>query len=619
MEFLDMMRRTNLTAASTYFQPRRHKSNATYLAKDPEYKPSQIDYVLNKSVSEAASAVLPKRTSRPLRKRVVSTRTKNIYAHRQNNFQNMNSQQRKVLSGKTNSTVTMPSKDLAGEPIVSSGQLLSAWNAFLAQKFATPPADSHRQRETTVSQEDHLSDSELEECLKALKSGKAPGHAYKLLSAVIARRLHIQLEPLIPDSQAGFRPAREFSEPFEILRGVLQGDIFSPVAFIIGPMRIFALHDIPNSGVTVGSPPYQVTISRLEYADDAGLQLTSGSKDDAAMEISVPKTKAMHIHSKERVSKTTEAECLHHPSTANTRSRTGTLADKEVQRQKRLAKEKKRPHLTLQGQQLENVHAFDYFGSRMQCDGDQEADVNYRMAIAQTRFSSLQHIWRDHRLPNSLKVRLYKSSVCSTLTHSCEAWDLTRDVTRMINGFNSRCLQVITKKHFQDTATNPDHNLMLTIRRRRLRYIGHILRMDPSRLVRRTLEAYVCGGDIPPEGSLLMDCEPLSFEHGQSAGQGTVSDGDRVRWGPGAVRPVGGRRDEPTPKDELHRLWRDNVGIRPRYAERGAPASRSLTPDIDRRIMIGHGKLRQVHPEMQTTAEFTTPSCGRIGVCMQEK
>ncbi|KAI8511056.1 hypothetical protein Bbelb_119720, partial [Branchiostoma belcheri] len=27
-------------------------------------------------------------------------------------------------------------------------------------------------------------------------------------------------------------------------------------------------------------------------------------------------------------------------------------------------------------------------------------------------------------------------------------------------------------------------------------------------------------------------------------------------------------------EDELHRLWRDHIGIRPRYAGRGAPASR---------------------------------------------
>ena len=33
-------------------------------------------------------------------------------------------------------------------------------------------------------------------------------HAYKLLSAVIAKRLSLELQPILPDSQAGFRPAR---------------------------------------------------------------------------------------------------------------------------------------------------------------------------------------------------------------------------------------------------------------------------------------------------------------------------------------------------------------------------------------------------------------------------
>ncbi|KAI8508122.1 hypothetical protein Bbelb_143620 [Branchiostoma belcheri] len=46
--------------------------------------------------------------------------------------------------------------------------------------------------------------------------------------------------------------------------------------------------------------------------------------------------------------------------------------------------------------------------------------------------------------------------------------------------------------------------------------------------------------------------------------------------------------------DELHRLWRDHVGIRPRYAGRGAPASRSLTFDINNtatlRVSINNNK-----------------------------
>ena len=72
--------------------------------------------------------------------------------------------------------------------------------------------------------------------------------------------------------------------------------------------------------------PHQVTVSNLEYADDAGLlnenteeasqrvtTISIGSKRDAAkrdaaMVISTTKTKTMHIHKKVRVTAATEAE-----------------------------------------------------------------------------------------------------------------------------------------------------------------------------------------------------------------------------------------------------------------------------------------------------------------------
>ena len=71
-------------------------------------------------------------------------------------------------------------------------------------------------------------------------------------------------------------------------------------------------------------------------------------------------------------------------------------------------------------------------------------DVRHRMDIAQAVFGSLSRLWTDHRLSRETKLRLYRLSVCSSLTHCCTAWALTRQVTRMINGFNSRCLDVIT-------------------------------------------------------------------------------------------------------------------------------------------------------------------------------
>ena len=136
---------------------------------------------------------------------------------------------------------------------------------------------------------------------------------------------------------------------------------------------------------------------------------------------------------------------------------------------------------------LGNVYSFEYLGSRLQGDGDDEADVRYRMDIAQAAFASLSHLWTDHRLSRSLKLRLYNLCVCSTLTHSCEAWNLTKAVSRILNGFNNRCLHVITGEEYRVTAISPAYNLLLSVRQRRLRYLGRLLRLPLDSVVRRTL------------------------------------------------------------------------------------------------------------------------------------
>ena len=599
----------------------------------------------------------------------------------------------RVLSGKRNGDFVMPTKTLTGQPLVTNGQLLEEWENFLGDKFAKPDADNARSLESLVAEDDALSDDELTACLKALRSGKAAGwdnvpaeayqastaastelfricrlmwrtenipeelvrgmfimlhkkgtrddyrnyraicllcHSYKLLSAVVARRLMTSLEGHLPDTQAGFRPARGCrdnvcalkwfismilregrqaiitfidytaafdseshlfldealaeagvsgkvrrvvraifvaatgavrvrqadgsvvtSAVFNIARGVLQGDIFSPIAFIAGLDRVFRLHDVPNSGVVVGEGEYATLMSKFEYADDAALvdedaetatkrvtAIAEGSLRDAAMVISVPKSKAMHVHAATRVSSTKEHEVealrLKHKCDAcgrtfptqrgmkihvarwcdgglTQRSRRGSLADKAVKTTKRRAAEALRRRVSVGQEELENVYAFDYLGARLQSDGADEADVLHRMAIAQATFSSLSNVWSDHRLSRNLKLRTYSLAVCSTLTHASEAWTLTGPVMRSINGFNSRCLHVITGEDYRVTATTSAYNLLLAIRQRRLRYLGHILRMPTCRIVRRALMALCEGGTRYPEGSLFMDCPDMDL------------------------------------------------------------------------------------------------------------
>ena len=64
---------------------------------------------------------------------------------------------------------------------------------------------------------------------------------------------------------------------------------------------------------------------------------------------------------------------------------------------------------------------------------------------------------------------------------------------------------------YRVTATAPEYDLLLAIRQRRLRYLGHILRMPESRVVRRALVALAKGGSVYPKGSLFMDCQTMKF------------------------------------------------------------------------------------------------------------
>ena len=157
---------------------------------------------------------------------------------------------------------------------------------------------------------------------------------------------------------------------------------------------------------------------------------------------------------------------------------------------------------------LDNVLHFEYLGSRLQCDGDDEADVSHRMDIAQSAFGSL---WTDHRLSRATKLKLYRLSVCSSLTHCCTAWTITSTVVRRINGFNSRCQHVITGEDCRTSATAPVYDMVLAVRKQRLRYLGHLMRLPADRVVWRSLMALVKGGAYYPEGSLFSDCEDVGL------------------------------------------------------------------------------------------------------------
>ena len=143
--------------------------------------------------------------------------------------------------------------------------------------------------------------------------------------------------------------------------------------------------------------------------------------------------------------------------------------------------------------------------------------------MAKARAGTMRHVWSPD-LKMDLKVRLYITSCCSMMVYGSEAWLLDEHARRCINGANAYMLSHITgrTKHDEATVAKTTFNIMAWIRARRLKWVGHILRLDDKRLVKQTLKVIF---DNRREGDILMDvADGLSWKQLQKQA------GDRDGW-----------------------------------------------------------------------------------------
>ena len=91
------------------------------------------------------------------------------------------------------------------------------------------------------------------------------------------------------------------------------------------------------------------------------------------------------------------------------------------------------------------------------------------------------------------------------MSYSSEAWQITDKVAKKVNGVNSKMLSLITKRSIHEEARTPTFDVVEFIKARRWEYLGHILRMDQNRALRRF--AIELSADTAPfkQGSLMSE------------------------------------------------------------------------------------------------------------------
>ena len=312
------------------------------------------------------------------------------------------------------------------------------------------------------------------------------------------------------------------SEPFPIRRGVLQGDILSPVLFIMCLNSIWCRSEEPNDGWQISE---EWCLSEVTYADDIALietvssdsqhrlqRLGNTSKETAALQISIPKTFRMVIKQLEQVTPTTNSEAnaaakVHckicdrgffniqgisahkrfcqgskEAEAANPRKRGDQKLDALVKKKKREALVAEEVKIKYNDNWINNVNSFKYLGANLMNHGSDEDEVEGRVAKAQGAFISFSGIWRDRNCPLELKIRLFNVYILSILLYGCESWKVTKKILCNVRGFTARCYARMVDEPYVDMSIVLSHiNVIGNIEKRRWKWLGHVIRMDKTR------------------------------------------------------------------------------------------------------------------------------------------
>ena len=137
----------------------------------------------------------------------------------------------------------------------------------------------------------------------------------------------------------------------------------------------------------------------------------------------------------------------------------------------------------------------------MSTSGDGEEEILVRISKASQAFASLRSTWRSKNISQKTKIRFFKSNVLSTLLYGAESWKMTKTISHKLEVFQNKCLRRILRIYWPQTISNHElrrrtgtEPITQQVRRKRWKWIGHVLRMPSAALPRVALRWTPDGG-----------------------------------------------------------------------------------------------------------------------------
>lgn len=155
--------------------------------------------------------------------------------------------------------------------------------------------------------------------------------------------------------------------------------------------------------------------------------------------------------------------------------------------------------LQLTGNNFEGVDRFVYLGSLVNNDNDTSEEVRRRITLGNRCFYSLHKFFRSKVLSWNLKCTLYRALVRPVAVYGSESWSMTQREEQSLRSFERQILRVIfgaiqdrngwrRRMNFELDNLFGGPDIVRTIKIGRLRWLGHMQRMDSQRIPRKLFE-----------------------------------------------------------------------------------------------------------------------------------
>ena len=298
------------------------------------------------------------------------------------------------------------------------------------------------------------------------------------------------LQALYKDMKAVVEVSGSITDPFDVLNGLRQGCILSCNLFNLFFDAVVAealkgyegkvqLKWLPDRSLHYNRKKLRRTTQVIEcrFADDMmGTALTPTDLQELidrfakaaerwGLTVSVPKT-----------------EVLIQPTPSDMNNRTTTSQPSQF---------------TINNEPLTEVPSFRYLGSTMSNDANMDVEIKARIAKGCKVFNALKgSVMNSTGLSVAAKVHVFKGTVIPALLYGAETWTVKLHHENKLESFIADCLRVLFKQpRFTGRTTAslfkqanlPPVRIML--RKMRMRWLGHVARMDDERLPKQLLYA----------------------------------------------------------------------------------------------------------------------------------